>query len=385
MENNKHIPDLSDSDFLSFLYSERERENNIHDFHGWNNWALIGAIITFVCSGYAILKDNPDLRKLTVLYYTISLVSFFLTCQYIETIFRKERKIDFSKVRMMEDVFPLGKVIFIYLFGITSSVLIALYDRCNEVLLLWISIIISYTIVCIIGILNRKKIVPSNITEMTLPWTCPNTVYISLISGAFGIMMTRSFDMAGRTIISPEFGLASCITAVLIMIYVLFKLNYGNEVVMKFDVIIDKYLYAGATKEETFHEILKNRMGYGVIDTCYKELQAVEKQTKLCVEEEKELVEIKKYALSGKCDLKKLQEYQNRLGEILNNQRYALDMTKALTDRLNEIVKVSTALRDVTEIKYVFDANQKCHKKVKSVSDNLSEVFKLLHNVEIQY
>lgn len=166
MENNKHIPDLSDSDFLSFLYSERERENNIHDFHGWNNWALIGAIITFVCSGYAILKDNPDFRKITVLYYTISLVSFFFVYQFVETFFRKERKIDFSKVRMMEDVFPLEKVIFIYFFGITSSVLIALFDRCNEVFWLWISILISYTIVCFIDIFNRKKIVPSNITEM---------------------------------------------------------------------------------------------------------------------------------------------------------------------------------------------------------------------------
>ena len=45
MENNKHISDLSDSDFLSFLYSERERENNLHDFHayvGRNSVSSIG-------------------------------------------------------------------------------------------------------------------------------------------------------------------------------------------------------------------------------------------------------------------------------------------------------------------------------------------------------
>ena len=40
--------------------------------------------------------------------------------------------------------------------------------------------------------------------------------------------------------------------------------------VRRFDVIIDEYLYAGATKEETFHEISKNRMGYEVLSFVVK-------------------------------------------------------------------------------------------------------------------
>lgn len=116
MGYNKHITDLSDSDFLSFLYAEREREINIHSFHGWNNWVLIGAIITFVCSGYTILKNNPDLCKLSVLYYTISLVSLFLVYHYLEPIFSKERNVDLSKVRMMKEVFPFERVTFILFF-----------------------------------------------------------------------------------------------------------------------------------------------------------------------------------------------------------------------------------------------------------------------------
>lgn len=40
------ITDLSDSEFLSFLYSERDRENSLSQYQGWNYWALVGAIGT---------------------------------------------------------------------------------------------------------------------------------------------------------------------------------------------------------------------------------------------------------------------------------------------------------------------------------------------------
>lgn len=384
MENNKHISDLSDSDFLSFLYSERERENNLHDFHGWNNWALVGAIVTIICTGYAILKNNSTIDKLEVLYYTICFVSFFLINHSLLNIFGKERNIDNAKVRMMKEVFPHERVAFIFIFGIFSSILIAVFDRCNVVFWLWISVIIVYAIVGIVVILNKEKIVPSFFKEMTLPWVWANVVYVSLIGGVFAMIMAESFKMAGRKCLSSEFELASCFAAIWILLYILFKLNFSNKVVMRFDVIIDKYLYAGATKEETFHEISKNRMGYGVLDACYKELQSVEKQTKSCIEEEKELVDIKNYILNGKCDLEKLNDYQARLDAMLNNQQSTLKLSKALVDRIDEIVKVSSSYKNITGIKHVFDTNMQCLDKLKSLSVNFGEVSEMLHEKEMQ-
>ena len=42
------IKEMSDAEFLSFLYSERDREEKISIFQGWNIWAILGAIITIV-------------------------------------------------------------------------------------------------------------------------------------------------------------------------------------------------------------------------------------------------------------------------------------------------------------------------------------------------
>ena len=382
MGYNKHITNLSDSDFLSFLYAEREREINIHSFHGWNNWVLIGAIITFVCSGYTILKDNPDLCKLNVLYYTISLVSLFLVYHYLEPIFSKDRKVDLSKVRMMKEVFPFERVTFILFFGITSSVFIAIFDRCNEIFWFLFFVIIAYTMVCIVCNLYKEKFIPSKYKEMTLPWKWANDVFVVLFSGVFSGMMTESFKVAGGTILSREFGLASCIAAVLILMYFLSKFNLGNNVVTRFDVIIDKYLYVGATKEDIFHEISMNRMGYDIIDTCCKELQAVEKQINLCVEGEKDLEEIQKVVLSGECSDTQMSEYLRKIDVILDNQQTALEMSQTLLRRMDEAAKVSSSFRSISEINRLFDANKQCLEKVKAVTIKAAEVSKLLGETE---
>ena len=382
MKDTQHITNMSDTEFLSFLYSERDRENSLSEFHGWNNWALAGAIITAICSGYAVLRMSPSLEVVKVLYNTGFIIAFFLTYHSWANIFKRQRAVDFSKVRMMKEVMPIVKIVFVYICAITSTIMIAILNGCNLVFWLWITVIIAYTIVLILALCQKEKVVPSFFSEMMLPWVWVNVAFESIMGGVYSIIGTQSFKLAGSQILSSDFEFAACVAAILILLYVLFKLNFGNKVVRRFEEIIDRYLYAGATKEDTFHEISKNRMGYGVLDACHKELQSVEKQTKKCVEEEKELSEIKNYVLTGNRELTKLQEYQGRIDDILNHQQTTLKLSKALLERMNEIVKVSSLFKDISEIQYVFDTNQQCHDKVKAVSESVGETSRLVHEAE---
>ena len=382
MEEKLHIGNLADSDFISFLYSERERENSLSEFQGWNNWALAGAIVTVICSGYAFLKLNPSLDVTRVLYNTSCLIAFFLAYHSWTNIFRRERAVDFSKVRMMKEVIPIIKLVFVFVCAIASSITIAVVDRCNEVVWLWVSVIAGYMITLIIALCTKEKVVPSLFREMMLPWDWINAGYEAVIGAVFSLIGTQSFRLAGRAILIPEFEFAACVAAFLILLYILFSLNFGNKVVRRFDAIIDRYLYAAATKEETFHEISKNRMGYGVLDACYKELKDVEKRTKQCKDEEKELAEMREYVMTSNCDLAKIQDYDSRVDRILVDQQAALNQSKRLVNRMNEIVKVSSSYGDITEIKTVFDTNQQCFDQVKSVSVIVKEVSRMLHEKE---
>ena len=53
-----------DPEFLSFLFAERDRENNLSQFQGWNNWAIAGAIVTIICTMYSIWKREVLLCQL---------------------------------------------------------------------------------------------------------------------------------------------------------------------------------------------------------------------------------------------------------------------------------------------------------------------------------
>lgn len=382
MEDKKHIANLPESEFISFLYSERDRENNLSEFHGWNNWALAGAIITAICSGYAVLKIHPSLDVAKVLYNAGCLIAFFLAYHSWAIIFRRERAVDFSKVRMMKEVIPVEKLVFVYVCAIASSITIALVDSCNVVFWLWVSVIVAYSTTLIIALSTKEKVVPSFFKEMSLPWDGVNAGYEGIIGVVFSLIGTQSFRLAGRHILSPEFEFGACLAVVLILLFILFKLNFSNKVVRRFDAIIDRYLYAGATREDTFHEISKNRMGYGVLDACYKELRDVEKRTQQCMEEEKELAKMREIVEDGNCDLKIIKEYDARVDAILADQQIALNLSKKLVDRMKEIVKVSSSFGDITEIKTVFDTSQQCLDKIKSVSDNVGEVSRMLHKKE---
>ena len=48
------INKLSHAEFLSFLYSERDREISNKYMPGWSNWVLIGAMVSFLTITYSI-------------------------------------------------------------------------------------------------------------------------------------------------------------------------------------------------------------------------------------------------------------------------------------------------------------------------------------------
>lgn len=381
-DNKTRLPELTDNEFLSFLYSERERENNLSQFQGWNNWALAVAIISVICAVYSLMKDNSSLNTIKIIYSTSSIIAFFWAYHSWTWVFRRARGIDFSKVRMMREVMPTVKIVFVFICAITYSILVSTLDESNLVFWLWVSVIIAFSLAFSVSRCYKDKIVPAYCKDMLLPWIWVNAGFESIMGCVFSIIMTQSFKLAGSCILTHEFELGACLSAILVLLYILFSLNFSDKVVRRFDAIMDKYLYAGSTKEETFREISKNRMGYGVLDACDKELMAVETQTKICVEEEKDLDEIKETVLAGEFSFDQWKDYRAKVDQILTKQRDVLNQSRSLLDRLQEIMRASSSYGDVSEIKQVFETNKQCQEKVEAVSEKAVEVSRLLHEKE---
>lgn len=155
-------------------------------------------------------------------------------------------------------------------------------------------------------------------------------------------------------------------------------INTSSKSVRRFDAIIDRYLYMGVSKEETFHEIVRNRMGDGVLDSCEKEFALIEEKLSVCDKEEKELQEIKQIIIAGKYSLNQERSFSERLDEILKNENKLLNSSKKLTLRLKEIISVASYIKDRAEVESIFETNQKIYAKVTEMALVVQEVVNLL-------
>ena len=80
MDKDHKIWDSSDSEFLSFLYAERDRENAMSAAWGINYWVVAAAILGLLGYAYSRISDNYeefDWRLLT--YYSVTLGALLLS------------------------------------------------------------------------------------------------------------------------------------------------------------------------------------------------------------------------------------------------------------------------------------------------------------------
>lgn len=71
----KSISNLTDAEFLSFLYSERDREQSLSQLQGWNNWALAGAFATVLWTLYTICSEKYFIEWADVVYLTSGILA----------------------------------------------------------------------------------------------------------------------------------------------------------------------------------------------------------------------------------------------------------------------------------------------------------------------
>lgn len=374
MNKNNKITNLDDAEFISFLYAERDRENNLSQYQGWNNWALIGAFMTIVCAGYAILKDANILNWNDVFYYSTGIISYFLIYHSWSRAFKRERGVDFYKVRTLSEIAPYVQIVFVFICAIASAIIIPLTEGFNAVFWWWIAVLIVFVIAIILIIVFRNKIIPACYHELFLPWVWGNMV----LAGFMGVVLAnvgyKSFCMATNGVYSDEFALAACVAGCFIIIFVFVTINTNNKSVRRFDAIIDDYIYSNVSKEETYRKITINRMGYGVMDACTKEFEQINRLMSKHDEDEREVEKMKAIIDAGAYTIEQLHQISLSAKAILNKEKRILELTKQLNGKLKEIIIAVPIYKNIPELNYIINTNISNGEKIDSLSTELQDL-----------
>lgn len=350
------IAGLTDAEFLQFLYSERDREENLNSYQGWNMWAVIGALITVFCAAYGIISAHADvINRVRTLYLVSYYLSIFFMLWYI-ILFRMsylnhKRAKDRKRIKYLKEVAPLPYLIVATACSFELAVgFIVVVNGWNVVAITWVLLFLCHLLICINVYVNRNAIVWSLKDDF---WFVK--IWQMLTSELFiGAMFWLIWKWSRQNILGPfvgtaEFELAICITAIVILTYLMLKIKLADRKSSEIDVLIDEYVYKGKSKENVYNQLRANQMGYGILEACSQELYALKSYSDKFEQQKEELDAVMSSFTHGHVNIDCLEEqFETLKRSLYYNDEWAARVD-ALHDKVNDIDKNVPELKNEDE------------------------------------
>lgn len=385
MKENKlnRITEFADAEFLSFLYAERERENSLNKYQGWNIWALVGALVTVVCASYGILKENSYLICSRQVAYMVSCMLAFVLLVYpyiqISTFFlRPRRGIDDKKIRTLKNIIPY------YYMGLSTAVagslstIIPLMDSespWNVVSCSWAILLASYLFAWVSAFINKDKIVNPRLSDMAFVGIWMHSAMIGQWCGLLNVVVVFSFKQVEMPIIGDaNFEMAICIFSLTLLAFLLLFVYMKERKSNNMDILIDEYLYKDATKEDIFRTLRVRRMGHTALESCGKELMGLRRSLDAYEKNMAVMEDINKAISNKSLDISKMNKYVDEIQGVLSYFSGFDKHFSRMTQKLDQIGKQIPALKLDDEYSNLVALAGMMVKKEKELSNYANEV-----------
>lgn len=373
------IEHFSDYEFLSYLYSERDREERLNSYQGWNLWAVVGALITVICAAYTILcKHLDEIAPLNVGYLLSGVLGFLLCYRpfffFLSLLFSRERGVDYKKVKYLKEITPKPYLWFSLFISIGFSVLFLIcddYSPISAVSVCWIIASLLFVGVVVYGFANKDKIVWSVIHGVLFGDRQLDSWLGGVLSCTLSVAWLQSFKhVKGDVIGSPDFELAICLAAVVALFYLLFEMKSGEKMSTKMDVYLDDYLYKGRKKESIYNQIRIHRLGYGVLEACACELYEMQDLFKSYDHQKKKVEEVIQLLSDGSFDINHMIDYFDTIKSASKYTEECNAQAKALSDKLDQIGNQVPRIEEVEDYRKLVQLSKALLEKEKEVLNN---------------
>ena len=397
IEIPKTITNLTDAEFLSFLYSERDREESLNSYQGWNVWAVAGALITVVCTIYGVLSAHIDeIDRIRVLYLVSrclgTIFLYWHAVSFYMSFMERKRAKDYKKIKFLKDVAPIPYLIVVTACSLLMTIGFIIVNVVNDfdwnvMSISWIVLAVCYLLICINVYANRNAIV----------WAVKNEVWFARTwhMVAVGLFVLTFFwliwkwsreNVLGPFVGTSEFELAACFTAIVMLVYLLLKIKFANRKSSEIDVLIDEYVYKGRSKDVIYRQLRANQMGYGILEACSRELYSLKDYSDAFEQQKGKLDEVRESFIHGAVDVDCFGEQFRELKRSLDYNDEWAARVDALYDKVNEIDRNVPELRKeevfVNMLKivgYMMKKGRDMNSKIKSVID---ETQKFMNGVQ---
>lgn len=345
MDKDHRIWEMSDADFLNFLYQEREREYSKSSSWGINFWAVGAAIIGLLGYAYhAISKDYCSFDWRMFLYYsTVMGDLMILGTILLLPLIKRDRWVDKYRVTTIRYNAPVvaiyGKTVIAY----NSFYWLLKLKDFDVVFWLWGSLLVLEIIICVYLLVNQNKLIRISqrgyiFGNYVLEWIyrvaeggiCVSILLMSLyIWGNQYYMEVREFEMA-------------CVFAIIIGLSWFAFYRMLDKRYRFMDRWIDQYIYGNLTKENAYLSLLLYSQDYDIVDILYTELKKVQPIMKELKERQNNLKQYEQLIETGNLSFDDSRTYKHVVDDNMEKAKTALDTAKHLNDVMREIIRLDT-------------------------------------------
>ncbi len=390
MKKNR-MEELTDAEFLSFLYSEREREENLNSYQGWNLWATVGAMITVACTAYNIIcAHTGEIDRLRIIYLTSyylgSIWGFWYSFIFFMSFLKRKRAKDYKRIKHLKDVAPIPYFIVSTVCAVEFALCFLLVEcdnRWNTISISWMVLAVCLLLISIHVYVKRNAIVWAVRDDIWFvrKWVM-FTVGLFVFVVYWLIWKWSRENISGPFFGTPEFELAVCITAFTVLVDLCLFTKLKNRRSSEIDVLIDEFLYKGKLKEEVYSQLRANQMGYGIFEACKQERDALKKYSDDFDSHKKTLEELRASFENGDISVDCVVERFESLKESFEYNDEWANRVDALCDKLDEIGKNVPELKDEEEFVNLYEdagrmlkRSKVMYNEIKSLTDEFQKFF----------
>ena len=345
MDKSKGILNSTDSEFLNFLYKEREREYAMSSAWGINYWIVGAAIVGLL--GYAyhrIAKDYEWFDWQIFTYYAVALGAILIAFStLISPLMHNNRWKNKYRVTSIATNFPFDEICWKGLISNASFVFLVL---CVEDYgpVTWLSLLLMLIEigVFVYATVNGEELILVEHTGHVFSKNKWEILYRgSEIILCFVLFFTALYTWGSEYEMGvKEFEMA-CVLAILVGVC---WVSHNRMYMRKYhaiDDLIDKYIYGSLTKEDAYFYLQIYEQGYDITDILQMDCDTVKPFVAKIESKREEHKEYLRIIKEGKMEFEECKKYLETMRENLDISDIALNHAEKLNNRIKEIATLN--------------------------------------------
>lgn len=345
MNKDSKIWEWTDSEFLSFLYTERDREYSKHSEWGVNFWVVGAAIIGMLGYAYhAISEDYCSFDWRLFLYYSTVIGDLMiLGTILLLPLIKRDRWVNKYRVTTIRYNAPAvaiwGKTVIAYN---SFRWLLKLKDF-DAVVWLWGSLLVLEIMICVYLLVNQNKLIKISqrgdiFGNNVLEW-----IYRIVEGGICVSILITSLCIWGNQYYMEvkEFEMACVFTIIVGLLWLTFYRMLDKRYRLM-DRWIDQYIYGKLTKEEAYLYLLEYSQDYDIVDILrdeYEKIKPLQNEISKWREKHKEYIRL---IHDGKLEFYDCKKYVTFIDNETSISKNLLNKIAIVNDKIKEILKLET-------------------------------------------